>query len=128
MEEQKAEVQVAHDNDEKKVVAKITSDKPKDPKRVAQGKRLAVISKEAKERKMRERVQAENAQNSSYWTNIMLGTTAIGAIGYVVYHEVFKNKIKNKDKPIVHKEQQAHQAHQREPHNEAATNILDMLE
>ena len=124
MEDQKVEVPDTHDNDEKKVVTKITSDKPKDPKRVAQGKKLAVISKEAKERKMRERVQAENAQNSSYWTNIMLGTTAVGVIGYVVYYKVFKNKTKNKDKPIVYKEKQAHH---REPQNEAATNIFDML-
>ena len=123
MEPQKVEVSEVpdtHDAAEKKVVTKITSDKPKDPKRVAQGKRLAVISKEAKERKMRERMQAENAQNNSYWTNVVLGATAVVLMfGYLSYYKVFKNKIKNKDKPVVtlHKEK----------HNEAPT-ILDMLE
>ena len=44
---------------EKKVVTEITSDKPKDPAGVAQGKKLAEISKAAKERKMREEVLAK---------------------------------------------------------------------
>ena len=79
---------------EKNVVTKITSDKPKDPKRVAQGKRLVEISREAKERKMRERVQAENAQNKGAWTSVAITAAAVGTIGYLAGTKIYPNKEK----------------------------------
>ena len=40
-----------------------TTKKEKDPKRVEAGKRLAAISKAAKERKLREKIESENSNN-----------------------------------------------------------------
>lgn len=75
---------------------KITSEvKTKDPKRVEAGKRHAAISKEAKERKARERIMAEQSQNSSdesgnnRTTLIVLGLILV--VGGVSYYG-FKNK------------------------------------
>ena len=53
-----------------KEAPKITSDKPKDPRRVEAGKRLAAISRQAKERKKMKMAESEEkdsgSPNSSY--------------------------------------------------------------
>ena len=65
-------------------VTKVTSDKPKNPKRVEQGKRLAQISKEAKKEKMRKRVLEESAQNTNN-KNLYVGDGAVVAGGVATY-------------------------------------------
>ena len=75
----------------KTLVTKITSNKPKDPKRVAQSKRLAEISRAARERKMRERVVAEQQQNIT-WSRVALVAAVIGATGYPAYTTIYHKK------------------------------------
>ena len=45
---------------------KVTSDKPKDPKKVEAGKRLGALSKELRERKMRERIETEGNKKTLF--------------------------------------------------------------
>ena len=67
-----------------------TVKKAKDPRRVEAGKRLAAISKEARERKMREKIESENKHKEDETWNINYGalfgvlgvTAAFGALYY----------------------------------------------
>ena len=79
--------------------------KQKDPKRVEAGKRLAAISKAAKEKKMRDKIESENKQETgSIFHNInyglvfgILGTAA--AIGSLYYtRKEYKSESKSLDK------------------------------
>ena len=64
--------------------SKITSVvKTKDPRRVEAGKRLGMISKQAKERKAREQSEAEAKEKNDYWfPNTSIGSPVVG-IGFV---------------------------------------------
>ena len=66
-------------------VTQVTSKKDKDPKHVAQGKHLAKISREAKERKMRERIEKESKAHSYFSTSLLLAATTTIALCYVLY-------------------------------------------
>ena len=77
----------------KTVVTKITSDKPKDPKRVAQGNRLAEISKVAKERKIQERVEANTASSNTLLRYTVVAST-LGADAYYAYTRFVKSTFK----------------------------------
>lgn len=72
------------------VVTKITSDKPvkiKDPKRVAQGKKLTEISKQAKERKMRERIEQETQEEGWYIPfGYVVGTVGLSLAAGALYY------------------------------------------
>ena len=65
-----------------------TVKKEKDPRRVEAGKRLAAISKAAKERKLRERIRAERFEGPGWetpWTLLLgvVGTAAaVGSFWY----------------------------------------------
>ena len=51
---------------EEEVKVKVTSDKPKDPKKVEAGKRLGALSKQLRERKMREKIQSEDNKKMAF--------------------------------------------------------------
>ena len=71
-------------------VTQVTSKKDKDPKRIAQCKHLAKISREAKERKMRERIEKESKAFPYFCTNLLLAATTTIVIGYVLYDKFAK--------------------------------------
>ena len=87
---------------------KITSEvKVKDPRRVAQGKRLAAISREAKARKAREREasirreeveRCERSERESYSYAVLpvIGILAIGG-GYYLYQRMKDQQPANDD-------------------------------
>ena len=111
-------------------VTKVTSEKPKDPKRVAQGKRLAQISKEAKERKMRSRIEQEGGGGHGYGlTTYATSAALVLTIGYI---DKFTKATTPERAPVVQVQQ--HQApqqwHEREPPTTAAVVGLqnDLLE
>ena len=56
------EPKITAENEEKPKIT--TVKKVEDPKRVEAGKKLAAISKAAKERKIREKIETENKQDS----------------------------------------------------------------
>ena len=73
-------------------VANITSDvKEKNPRRVAAGKRLGAISKQAKEAKRLEREKQERAirdsegDNGGYVVYLVGGLVVVGALSYLGY-------------------------------------------
>ena len=59
-----------------------TVEKVKDPKRVEAGKKLAQISKHAKERKLREKIQRDNVkeENSDYLYYVAIGGLVLTGI------------------------------------------------
>ena len=74
---------------------KITSvEKTKDPRRVEAGKRLGVISKQAKERKAREQSEAYKAEHDvekNEWPSPVVGVVFAGAItGLILYYTYSK--------------------------------------
>ena len=74
-------------SEESKTTDKITSvEKVKDPRRVEAGKRLGMISKQAKERKaLREREQSAvkaKEKNDDWFPNALVGSPVVG-IGFV---------------------------------------------
>ena len=81
--------------------------KEKDPKRVATGKRLGAISKQAKEAKreaQREALRLERqveteAENNKYTLYFIGGLVVVGTVSYYLY----LNKDKNKDKIVSQK-------------------------
>ena len=59
----------------------VTAKKEKDPRRVEAGKRLAAISKQAKERKRRERETLQNSRvPHSGYTGNMVGLATVGVV------------------------------------------------
>ena len=71
----------------------IPEQKVKNPGRVAAGKRLAAISKEAKARKAEERKKAEEEciENSNL-LYVTVGVLGVIGLGYGVYHFLFKQE------------------------------------
>ena len=77
---------------------KITSvEKTKDPRRVEAGKRLGVISKQAKERKAREQSEAHKAEHDvekNEWTSPVVGVVFAGAITGLILYYTYSKKYK----------------------------------
>ena len=73
--------------DEPTITRAEKTQKPKDPRRVESGKRLAAISKEAKARKAEERRNAENNSDQGDSVNTLIyagvATAALGGIYYI---------------------------------------------
>ena len=87
---------------------KITaSPKVKNPKRVEQGKRLAAISKAAKERKRKEKEEANEAQQcheaSDWVTTTTLTVPVIGAViaigGYLYWYRSKEEPVETSEQP-----------------------------
>ena len=78
-------------------------EKVKDPRRVAQGKRLAAISRAAKERKARERQeQRQEPETSSYL--MFVPVIAVGAVAFGGYCYWFKDNVKKEEEEPVREE------------------------
>ena len=104
---------------------KITSEvKVKDPRRVAQGKRLAQISREAKARKAREReasirreevgkCERSEKENYSYAVLPVIGVLAIGG-GYYLYQRKKDQQPANND----NSEERSERSEKQQPHLE----------
>ena len=79
-----------------------TVEKVKDPRRVEQGKKLATISREAKERKVRERAEAAKADTTMDVLPYLVIVAIVGASIYGGYY--YNNNIKkeepSKEEPI----------------------------
>ena len=70
---------------------KITSvEKVKDPKRVEAGKKLAAMSKQAKEKKASQKIDVDEFQIPSIDPLAIVGV--IGVVGAIVYYKYFSNK------------------------------------
>lgn len=81
---------------------KITSaEKVKDPRRVAQGKRLAAISREAKARKAEERQRAEECVDDSNMVYLAVGVTAVAGLTYGAYRYLYTTSDKKDPQPNV---------------------------
>ena len=65
---------------EEEVKVKVTSDKPKDPKKVEAGKRLGALSKQLRERKMREKIKSED--NKMVFVLALLGVV-VAVVGTI---------------------------------------------
>lgn len=88
--------EVERDEEVKDREPETTTFKKKDPRRVEQGKRLAMISKEAKERKMRSRIEAENfSYMKSYGYPLI---TLVSVLG-VTWMMVFGSPLVGDEKP-----------------------------
>ena len=85
-------------SEESKTTAKITSVvKTKDPRRVEAGKRLGMISKQAKERKAREQSERASEANKNEWFppigsigSPAVGIGFVGLVGLVLYYAYSK--------------------------------------
>ena len=77
-----------------------TLEKVKDPRRVEQGKRLAIISREAKARKARERQeqQRQESETSSYLLLVPVIVTVAFVGGYRYW---FKEDSKKEEEPLI---------------------------
>ena len=71
--------------------AKITSiEKVKDPKKVEAGKRLAAVSKQAKEKKASQKMSVDEFQTPSINSiNPLAVLGVVGVVGFVVYYKYF---------------------------------------
>ena len=69
---------------------KVTSSKPKDPKKVEAGKRLGALSKELRERKMRERMQAEDINNKLLVLTVVSVVVAVVGVVFTVKSYFFQ--------------------------------------
>ena len=85
--------------------SKITSvEKTKDPRRVEAGKRLGMISKQVKERKARERSEAEAKEKNNDWfpnasvSSPVVGIGFVGLVGLALYFTYVKKYKGNTDK------------------------------
>ena len=70
---------------------KVTTQKVKVPKRVEAGKRLAQISKEAREKKMRAKIEAEMQAEKS-WMVPIIGIVGLVLAGVTVYYARAEHK------------------------------------
>ena len=95
------------ENKETKITM-VEKEKVKDPRRVEQGKRLAAISREAKERKARDRAQrlkeeAEQQRKTeagSFTPYVfVISTIGIALCGYYLYHLYRSNDGKEEEPP-----------------------------
>ena len=66
-----------------------TTEKVKNPKRVEQGKKLAAISRESKERKAREREAQIKAESKSELIGVLPYVVIVPVIGLITYVGVF---------------------------------------
>ncbi|CAB3987340.1 Hypothetical predicted protein [Paramuricea clavata] len=78
----------------------VTSEKKKDPKRVAAGKRLAAISKIAKERKKKLAEPSESPSNDSMITYIGV---AIALISFVLAYKTHQRETKELEPEFIPK-------------------------
>ena len=107
--------------------------KEKDPKSVEAGKRLAAISKAAKERKMRDKIEAENKQDNSVGDLGINYGLLFGAFGIAVaigslYYTRKEHKLEAKNHEIVrHEPVTVHEEPKRKEHK-PVVNTLDTLE
>ena len=69
-----------------------TVEKVKDPRRVAQGKRLAAISREAKARKAEERQRVKECVDNANMLYIAVGATAVVGLAYGAYRYLYTTK------------------------------------
>ena len=86
--------------DENKI---ITVEKVKDPRRVEQGKKYAAISREAKERKVRERAEAAKADTTIDVLPYLVIVPIVGASiygGYYYHYNNIKKEEPSKEEPI----------------------------
>ena len=116
------ENKIMSDFEQKEAPPKITSEvKVKDPRRVAQGKRLAAISREAKARKAREREasirreeveRCERSERESYSYAVLpvIGVLAIGG-GYYLYQ-------RKKDQQPANNDNSEERSEKQQPHLE----------
>ena len=82
---------------------KITSvEKVKDPKRVEAGKKLAAMSKQAKEKKaidnLSQKMSIDEFQIPSINPLAVVGV--VGVVGMVIYYKYFNNIVDAKPKPV----------------------------
>lgn len=75
----------------------ITIEKVKDPRRVAQGKRLAAISREAKARKAEERQRVKECVDNANMLYLAVGATAVAGLTYGVYRYLNTTKDTKED-------------------------------
>ena len=86
--------------------SKITTvEKVKNPGRVAAGKRLAAISKQAKARKAEERKKAECIKNSNL-LYVSVGVLGVVGLGYGVYNFLCKQPQEQEPQPQEQEPQQ----------------------
>ena len=77
-----------------------TVEKVKNPGRVAAGKRLAAISKEAKARKAEERKKAEaECTENSNLLYVTVGVLGVTGLGYGVYNFLCKQEPQQQEQP-----------------------------
>ena len=93
------------ENKETKITS-VEKEKVKDPRGVEQGKRLAAISREAKERKARERAhleaeqQREQREAESFTPYVfVIPMVGIALGGYYLYHLYRPNNRKEREEP-----------------------------
>ena len=90
-------------------------EKVKNPGRVAAGKRLAAISKDAKARKAAERKKAEECIENSNLLYVTVGVLGVAGLGYGVYNFFCKKE-----------EEQPQQQQQEQPQEEKKSNFYDL--
>jgi hypothetical protein len=82
--------------------------RPKDPKKIESGKRLAAISKEAKAKKAAERRSVENNFDQDGWVNMLIyagvASAALGGIYYIYSKTKSANKPNHTTEPQVQDE------------------------
>ena len=77
---------------------KITSvEKVKDPKRVEAGKKLAAMSRQAKEKKALQKMSVDELQIIPSSINPL---AVVGVVGVVVYYKYFNNNVKSESKNL----------------------------
>ena len=69
-----------------------TVEKIKEPRRVAQGKRFAAISREAKVRKAKERQRVKECADNANMLYIAVGATAVVGLTYGAYRYLYTTK------------------------------------
>ena len=108
---------------------KITKEKKeKDPNRLETGNPLAAISKAAKERKMREKIESENSNgdfNINYGLVFGFIGMAVAIASLYCKREEYKREVLQ---PVTIKMESEKEPIQVEPKNKQPENILDNLE
>lgn len=87
------------------------------------GKRLAAISKEAKERKMRQKIESEDSGFSINYALVFGGIGAITSIGALYY----ARKSNNREERVVEIKDQETKNEKRVEEPEKKNNVLDTL-
>ena len=81
-------------SDQTKITAPVRSEKVKDPGRLDQGKRLPEISKQAKEHKMRKKIESEREESTSWSLDYR---DVIAIIGVIVAMASFGHSIRKSE-------------------------------